>query len=225
MALWSHTFDDSIETAQGIEKELPYEAEKLREMMLKLNKKGTEHLVDSIMHGALIQQAKTSKEQEGRILDYRKHILTQINNPGLRENVGEIHPALFGLATHTGLEGFFDIEEGNKNVFDLGILHNIFYAPMLYLHDGDEERKHEGAKILYGRKLCRKNFLGLRTNKIKNDALIDMIDAFDDNISEIPDDRVKEHYLQRKLVYEAFKDVLPENVRVRYLRSLSRQEY
>ena len=218
----SHAFDDAVENAEDLDKYLPFKAQAIKEMTLKVSSKAANSLIESMVHGALIQQAKTRREQEVRTLKYREHILSRVSNAPLKRDLEQLHPVLLAQSTHAEMAAFFGLESDTPNFYDLGAIASVYFAPALYYHDVAEEKEHENSKMLFGRELCKRNWVGLSSGQIKDSEMVKLIDLFDRNIAVIPDVRAELHYKQRRLVYEATKTNLPTLISERYAQSLDK---
>ncbi len=246
MTFYSHLFDDFVDPEEDITSLLPdYDGSRsllierlsdnavkamrrMERLVPKEKRGGVKRTIKKIVYGALIQQAGEShswfdfsgkhsrREQEKYARLYQRFVTHGIKSDALRVDVARLHPMQVWLTSHTAVDMLFAVEPDNTNQ-DLAELYSIFYAPMLYCHDKEEEASANGEKfnMRYGRELCSGDY-------ISDTHLIELLDIFDTHINDYPDPRRDLRIKQIKILYAAFRPVLSEQLKTRYCLSMQR---
>jgi hypothetical protein len=231
MTFFTHQFDDLIDPRKDITRlldgfdgtcttaaeKLPEAASRIIDNMLNLapqeKKEYAARTIISMIYGSLIQRAKTPKEQERYAKDFHNSTMGSVkDNAALASQIKMLQPMQLWLTTHAGMEAFFALEKGNDDT-SLGPLFSLFYAPMLYCHDREEEESGEKVRVMYGKELCEGKHISDR-------ALLPLLDAFDNSHDSCKDKRKQEHLQQMQIVYKAFEQVLSPKLKERYCQSM-----
>lgn len=176
-------------------------------------------VINYVIYGSLIQRSRTKDQQRRYAESYNQYVIDSVTDSDLKADLERLHPMQIWLNTSIGMRSFFALDGTNNR--DVSILHDQFYAPMLYSHDRDEEisQDGEGFKILYGQELCSpfsKHILDIH--------LTPFIDIFDRHNARLAaeDLNASTHKLQRELVYQSFKPTLSRLLRERYGQSITK---
>ena len=233
LTLLAHLFDDKVDPMPDFEKRYadcnnfedfmknsPPDIKKIAKEMISIAKTGDERnaVKDSILKligGTRVQRTKTLKEQKRYADDYKNSMINSIDYVPLKEDLETIHPMLVYLTTHGDVGEFFALEGFGQNN-DLANLYSLFYSPMLYAHDKEEEvSEDDSLKVLYGKEMTENGF-------ITDNHLAELINVFDDYITEIPDANLNAHFKQMQLVYDSFEPVLSTKLRDKYKESMEK---
>ncbi|MCK5019953.1 MAG: hypothetical protein KAS32_23055, partial [Candidatus Peribacteraceae bacterium] len=174
-------------------------------------------LIYNIVQGARVVGAETAGEQKKYVEMFKASRTGLIKDESLRKDIETLHPMLFYLTGHGDVDGFF-ANEGVDQSSDVGQVFSLFYAPMLYAHDAEEEASgEEGFKVLHGKEMTKGDIIG-------DEYLSQLIDVFDKNVAGVSDKNSRAHLKQMQMVYHSFEPVLSSALKKRYGESMSKFE-
>lgn len=150
--------------------------------------------IHRMLYGGLIQLSEESDEQDELLKEYKELGMMGVSED-LKHRIRQIRDITYWMTTKVVQEIFLSAEPQPN--FTTCELWNLVGAPVIYLHDNEEEE--ENGELNFFEK-----------EKPKKDEMIDIINFAIDEIFKDDNDRMFERYLQVKYLNHSFSPVLSD---------------